>query len=1042
MRRNSLLLALFSALLLALAFSGVSIAGPVQQEEAAPIHLKAATFVPARGEAPPLPPGLTISGFAEGVRGYYIVQFRGPVQQAWKDEITASGAELLDYIPDFAFKARMNPAQAAQIQSLANVAWVGVFQPAYKLSPNLIRSAEPNLYLVQLEPGGDARASEFEILAAGAQVLQQSGEFLVVVAASDQLDVLAQVLDVAWIENYTLREKFNEYGAGGIMGANTANSAGYDGSTQIVAVADTGLGGGTTGSAHPDIPASRVVGIFDWPGANSALCYTAFPDGPQDVDSGHGTHVAGSVLSDGGPGGEGKGSAPAARLVFQAVEDYADMFGLCSSNPDGYYLLGIPSDIRQLFQQAYDNGARIHSNSWGSTVNGDYTSDSVNADNFVWNHRDMAITFSAGNDGIDANADGAIDNDSLGSPATAKNVITVGASENDRAGNYACDSSLTYTNPSTGASCNSQGGANDIFTYGSAWPADYPAEPIKSDPSAGNPGQMAAFSSRGPTDDNRIKPDVVAPGTWVLSGYSDRYQQGYDPSPNPRNSAWQYDGWGFPLNASYKYMGGTSMSNPLTAGGAAVVRDFYQKAFGHLASAALVKAALINSAVDMLDENNDGANDNDFPIPNNHEGWGRVSLAAAADGTAQFVDPTSGLSTGGSASYNFTVGTAGSPLKVTLVWSDYPSTAGASVNLVNDLDLTVSGPGGVSYKGNVFAGGWSQTGGSADRRNNVENVYAQSAAAGTWTVQVTGFNVPNGPQPYALVVDGVFGVGPTPTFTDTPLPTVAPTDTPIPTLTPTPAPGDVLYLSSTTGGTAGGVSFADEDILTFNTASGVWAMFFDGSDVGVGGADLDAFDLQSDGSLLLSFENSLTITGVGTAQDEDIVRFTPTSTGSTTAGSFAMVFDGSDVGLADSSNEDVDAFALLADGRLVVSTLGSFAVTGASGGDEDLIAFTPTSLGSTTSGTWALYFDGSDVGLNDSNSEDVNGTWISPSGPIYLTTVGAFAVTGVSGDGSDIFICTPSSLGNTTACTFSAYWDGSTHGFSAEVTDALEVVKP
>jgi hypothetical protein len=77
---------------------------------------------------------------------------------------------------------------------------------------------------------------------------------------------------------------------------------------------------------------------------------------------------------------------------------------------------------------------------------------------------------------------------------------------------------------------------NSIFTYGAAWPSDYPANPIYSDSSANNAQQMAAFSSRGPTDDNRIKPDVVAPGTWILSAYSDLYQQGYDGSTNPRTT--------------------------------------------------------------------------------------------------------------------------------------------------------------------------------------------------------------------------------------------------------------------------------------------------------------------------------------------------------------------------------------------------------------------------------------------------------------------------------------------------------------------------
>ena len=243
----------------------------------------------------------------------------------------------------------------------------------------------------------------------------------------------------------------------------------------------------------------------------------------------------------------------------------------------------------------------------------------------------------------------------------------------------------------------------------------------------------------------------------------------------------------------FVYMGGTSMSNPLTAGGAAVVRDYYNKADGHDASAALVKATLINSAVDLLDENNDGANDNDYPIPNVHEGWGRVDLAAATDGSHTYVDNSAGLSTGGSASYQYGVN-SGDFFKVTVVWTDYPSTESASKNLVNDLDLVVTSPGGTVYQGNVFSGGWSQSGGSADRTNNVENVYVQGAEGGTWTVTISGYNVPNGPQPFALVVDGGSGgttePTPTPTPENTPTPTSTPENTPTATATPenTPTP--------------------------------------------------------------------------------------------------------------------------------------------------------------------------------------------------------------------------------------------------------------
>ncbi len=787
MQRSRFVLFTLLALVLVLLLVGVSVSDLGAQTPIAPIYLKAGTFSPAAGEALALPSDLTLSSTEAAGSGYYLVQFRGAIRDNWKKQVTDTGAALYGYIPDNAFKVRATPAQLAAIASMRFVVYAGAFQPGYKMSAALQRGGI-RLYRVQVERRSDAVARA--ISNTGAQLLSPADKNMYVSADSAQVNAIARIADVAYIEDFTLKVKHNDAGAGVILGANTANANGYDGSTQTVAVADTGIGGGTAATAHNDIPASRVTAIYNWPGTTNSCFQTITNDGAVDVDSAHGTHTSGSVLSDGGANGVGKGTAPAAHLVFQATENWVKISSLCKAlygYVDGYYLTGIPSDLRTLFQQAYDAGARIHSNSWGSAVAGDYTTDSANADDFIWSHKDFVITFSAGNEGIDANSDGIVDNDSIGSPATAKNVITVGASENQRTDNYPCDTSLTYQSHDAyqpGTTCSGMGGANLLGTYGQRWGADYPANPIKDDLTAGNKEQMAAFSSRGPADDTRIKPDVVAPGTWIVSTSGSLYQEGYGDPVNPKNSAYAYDGWGMPYNVDYKWMGGTSMSNPLVAGAAAVVKDYYSKANGINASAALVKATLINSAVDMLDENNDGANDNDYPIPNVHEGWGRVNLINATDNTAVFVDNSTGLSTGGNYSQAYNV-PGGQPFKVTVVWSDYASTAAASVNLVNNLDLTVTGPGGVTYRGNVFGGGWSQTGGSADTRNNVENVYVQSAGAGTWTVTVNGTNIPNGPQPFALVVDGTSGAGPTPTPTNTTVPTNTPTATAIP---PSPTP--------------------------------------------------------------------------------------------------------------------------------------------------------------------------------------------------------------------------------------------------------------
>ena len=255
---------------------------------------------------------------------------------------------------------------------------------------------------------------------------------------------------------------------------------------------------------------------------------------------------------------------------------------------------------------------------------------------------------------------------------------------------------------------------------------------------------------------------------------------------------------------------------------------------------------------------------------------------------------------------------------------------------------------------------------------------------------------------------------------------------------------NLIYLSSTSGGIVGGVSFADEDILEYDTGNNTWSMYFDGSDVGLGGSgkrDIDAFYLMTDGSILLSTKGNTTLPDLGDIRDSDIVRFVPETLGTDTSGYFEMYFDGSDVGLS-SSREDIDAIGFAHDGRLLISTAANFNVPGVSGNDEDIIAFSQTGIGANTSGTWSMYFDGSDVGLSNSSDEDLWGTWIDrASDKIYLTTRWSFNVSGVSGDGTDIFICNPSSLGARTSCTFSSYWNGSAKGYSGERIDGFAIKK-
>ncbi len=251
--------------------------------------------------------------------------------------------------------------------------------------------------------------------------------------------------------------------------------------------------------------------------------------------------------------------------------------------------------------------------------------------------------------------------------------------------------------------------------------------------------------------------------------------------------------------------------------------------------------------------------------------------------------------------------------------------------------------------------------------------------------------------------------------------------------------GSAIWMSFKTNTAVPGVgTVTDEDIVSYDESTGTWALEFDGSDVGLGALEIDGLAILPNGHLLLSFTAAATISGIA-VDDSDIVEFAPTSLGANTAGSFSLYFDGSDVGLTTNA-EDVDAVALAPDGRLLISTTGSASATGASGLDEDLLIFTGT-LGDTTSGSFALYFDGSDVALNTASSEDVDGATITASGDLLFSTLGVFSVAGASGDNEDVAQFS-GTFGATTAGTFSLRLDLSTLGIDvSEDIGALHIVE-
>ncbi|GAA0905963.1 hypothetical protein GCM10009557_81160 [Virgisporangium ochraceum] len=468
----------------------------------------------------------------------------------------------------------------------------------------------------------------------------------------------------------------------------------------MVAVADTGLD-----VDHPDF-AGRIVEAVG----------LGRPGDPSDPH-GHGTHVAGSVLGDGSASEDRRyrGVAPEATLYFQSLLDRRGGLG------------GLPVSLTDLFEPAYRAGARVHNNSWGADTESMYTVESTDVDAYVAERRDLLVVIAAGNEGAAADAlhaaPGFVDWLSIGSPASCKNALTVGAARSSRT-----DGGLSRR------------------SYGEIWHDDFPEEPIAKALVSGDPQCVAAFSSRGPTDDRRIKPDVVAPGTDIVSARS---------ADAPANNF-----WGVVQGTDrYAYMGGTSMATPLVAGCAVLVRQYFTDVRDHARpSAALLKAALINGTRWLTGDDAVA----DWPKrPNYHQGFGAVSLAdslpnpGAPDLRLEFLDtweqPNLQFQRTGDV-FRFTVTvSAGLPLRICLAYTDLPGRS-----LQNDVSLLVAGPAGERFVGNADVPN-ALTRSDAD--NNVEVVRIEEPAAGTYTVQVFARNLLRPPQDFALVVTGRLASG-------------------------------------------------------------------------------------------------------------------------------------------------------------------------------------------------------------------------------------------------------------------------------------------
>jgi len=593
-----------------------------------------------------------------------------------------------------------------------------LYEPRYKTDPDLqsvhqqMRAANAyeniEINISVWRPAYVHRVQTAVELAGGTVVSSGAGPRRGVLRATvpaAALDTLAALAEIEWIERYVQPETNNDVAArASMMNVQSVwTNRNLRGAGQIVAVGDSGLDTGNTATIHPDF-SNRVHAAFG-----------LFEPGFWGDPMGHGTHVAGSVLGSGAAyqNGRFQGMAPEARLVMQAM---GDREGSSSIYP--------PSPLNLLFEQAYTNEARIHTDSWGSAVAGAYTIYSREADEFMWDVDDMLILFSAGNSGRDANSNGIIDRVAIGAPATAKNVLTVGAAESDRP-------------------VGSGGYSSYLWGTGS-WLRNYPANPIRNDYIStawlGRQG-MAAFSSRGPTQDGRTKPDIVAPGTDIISCRS-RLAQG--------------TGWGTgtgvlegDVSEFYQFSGGTSMSTPLTAGAAALARQYLTEVHGmEKPSAAMLKALLVNGAR-SLGAGQYGTNEfreiPEGPRPNVVEGWGHVDLEGSLfpdGGRTNLLWDRHIAETGTTNRYPITVNGTG-PMKVTLAWSDYPATLAAAAQLVNDLDLCLITPSDQILYPNGGSG--------PDRLNNLLGVDVEATEPGTYWIEVVGYNVPEGVQRYALM---------------------------------------------------------------------------------------------------------------------------------------------------------------------------------------------------------------------------------------------------------------------------------------------------
>jgi len=689
--------------------------------------------------------------------GLELIQFTGPIQPDWYAALRQTGVRILSYVPDHAYLVAGDPAALARAQALPAVRWHGAYRAEHKVHPRA-RQRLTDLFAIQLADDGEGNVATLTLLdqLKLEPVRRQSklGPYLnlVVRFRPEDLDALAAQPDVISIQPAAIPRKLDERQdqiiAGNLTGlvpsgpgylawlaSKGFTQAQFDTSGFVVDMSDSGIDNGTNKPGHfalyrlgdtnqpSRVVYNRLEGTRNQPNSTLAGC------------DGHGTlntHiVAGYVdLPSGFPHTDaagfayGLGVCPFVRVGSSVIFDPDN-----STNPN----------TTTLMSTAYQEGARISNNSWGndSSADGQYDADAQTFDALVRDaqpagaahpatgNQEMVIVFSAGNDGPGAKT--------ITTPGTAKNVITVGAATNVR--------SLTPAN----------GGNNAIGADGCD----------TADTDAQSADDLVDFTSQGPCNDGRIKPDLVAPGTHITGGVPQQ-----EPAPSPAGSGAALScfvnfgglygcyGFGicalsnsctapaadfFPLDQEfYSVSSGTSHAAPAVAGACALVRQYFINQGRRPPSPAMTKAYLLNAARYLTGA---GANDT---LPSASQGLGELNLGRAFDAVPRLLRDQLAAdkftASGQTRTWTGTIGDPTQPFRVTLAWTDAPGSTLASRALNNDLDLTVTA-GGVTYKGNVFSGAYSTVGGTADRLNNIESVFLPAGTAGPFTVTVTAYNI-------------------------------------------------------------------------------------------------------------------------------------------------------------------------------------------------------------------------------------------------------------------------------------------------------------